>query len=130
MSTKNLPFERTQSFRYMTRLLEEGRQPWRKRMLYFERRQSFVAGHVVLEKEGSHEAKAVNVREEERTSNSSLEFLEMYTPNVRTRSKSRKEPKRSFYTRRLGRAIALGVQRTSWNSMRCSITNFWWSRVV
>ena len=87
MSITCVTFERTQSFFHWMHFWEKTgshrlvrcafgdcRQPLRRRMLYFERRQSFVASHVVLEKAGSHNTTVGRFREEERTSNSSSEF--------------------------------------------------------
>jgi len=89
-------------------------------MLYSERRRSFVASHIVLEKAGSHDHQGLHFGEEERTSNTSLELLEAHTINVRMRGQSRKEVERSFYTRRLAPAVAWEKSVEHFGTARCS----------
>jgi len=67
-------WEKTGSYHLAFGAFGEDRQPLRERMLYLERRRSFVAGHVVLEKARSHATPFITFREEKRTSNSSPEF--------------------------------------------------------
>ena len=66
----------------------EDRQPWRKRMLYFERRQSFVASDAVLEKARSHRLKLSLFSRRGANIQLISGVLEAHTTNVRMKSKS------------------------------------------